>query len=49
METIQEESADSNLHNKSLNPNISKTEIYDRWADTYDSYVVVLTIKVLII
>ena len=39
METIQEESADSNLHNKSLNPNLSKTEIYDRWADTYDSYV----------
>ena len=38
METIEEESADSNLHNKSLNPNISKTEIYDRWADTYDSY-----------
>jgi predicted TPR repeat methyltransferase len=39
METINEESNDSKLHNNSLNPNLSKTEIYDRWADTYDSYV----------
>ena len=39
MEQIPEESEDSNLHNKSLNPNLSKTEIYDKWADTYDSYV----------
>ena len=31
MEQIPEESKDSNLHNKSLDPNLSKTEIYDKF------------------
>jgi predicted TPR repeat methyltransferase len=39
MEIIQEKSTDSNLHDKSLNPNFNKSEIYDKWADTYDAYV----------
>ena len=39
MEQIPEESTDSNLHDKSLNPNFNKSEIYDKWAETYDDYV----------
>ena len=39
METTQEQFEDSNLHDKSLNPNFNKSDIYDKWADTYDSYV----------
>ena len=39
MEQIPEESKDSNLHDKSLNPNFNKSDIYDKWAETYDDYV----------
>ena len=39
MEQLPEESKDSYLHDKSLNPNFNKSDIYDKWADTYDSYV----------
>ena len=39
MEKIPKESEDSSLHDKSLNPNFNKSEIYDKWAETYDDYV----------